>query len=874
MAITPEIYEKKRDELIELLENVLKLPKKWERMPLINDSAPKRQETVKDLEQIRSKLKANQFKIVLVAAFQGGKSTTFNIFCDGREISPVGCMLKTSACILQARNIDEREENQNERALIQWRTNEELCMGFVELLKTQFILLGSSRFSDNTFNQIAKNLDLDSKEDRKLLKKAVDGEWKIYHDGRRKYKSADIDILRIATIVSEFYNDEKLKVLKSEPEFDIKDIGSLLTFAEDWDARWEERGINGFKFEEVVFAFIGHVECFLHSKNLSRLGCVVVDCPGLFASPWDTEVARIAMFGADAIWFLIGGDRQIGQDGLEVAQWLSDNKMDHKLFYSINGKGISRELIESRIIPANVAALKKIGLNAEQSDLALYNAFLALRAVQGKELIDGNLPTHTEKKIIEHALKFGYPRVDNIRDAWIRPVRKSLETMRPGEFTTIETDEDGNELTKSKIQKIDDNTINVVLKESELEPTLVRIERHLVENRAETILVFGGSEKAKETLDKFEGILKNIINAADSSLDKLNDQKCKAQQKLKDFEEEYEKIVAPLKNEGLDNIITKDFIDRILKPALDSGCDCSAKRIWEEALTWENLRGAVSGWFGGNTDTGVKNIAKTIVEEEFTKKIKIGVEFWIQEHYQNRNDIFNATVIPLIVMIENQLKSKWEGVSADDLDTLSNVYPPRYKPNIIFDGDDVVEESLEGVDSAVRTANNLIVKTLMTIASAMIATLLAVIFTPATWPLLISAGSIALIVGVIMGAKTQEYAINKIADSLKKNVHNVIDAEVKIPQDIYKNEEVSIKKEINKFVSKFRKNYIKAFDDGISNMKKRFNSNYEEAKKIVEKEQCDRDAIAHESQIVLTDIRELNEEISNFGSEVSKLVKR
>ena len=157
-------------------------------------------------------------KVAITGAFHAGKSMTFNALCDGREISPVGCMLKTSACIIEARNIDEREENQNERALIHWRSKEELCLGFVQLLRPQLIVLDSGRFSDKTTEQIAQLLDLDSINDRNLLKKAVEGEWKTYQGGRRKYKSGDIDILRIATIVSRFYDCPELKSLSSKSD--------------------------------------------------------------------------------------------------------------------------------------------------------------------------------------------------------------------------------------------------------------------------------------------------------------------------------------------------------------------------------------------------------------------------------------------------------------------------------------------------------------------------------------------------------------------------------------------------------------------------------------------------------------------------------
>ena len=65
-TMTPDVYETKRNDLIVLIENILKSATK---LPA---------KSRKELEETVKKLKRNSFEIVLVGEFQGGKSTLFD----------------------------------------------------------------------------------------------------------------------------------------------------------------------------------------------------------------------------------------------------------------------------------------------------------------------------------------------------------------------------------------------------------------------------------------------------------------------------------------------------------------------------------------------------------------------------------------------------------------------------------------------------------------------------------------------------------------------------------------------------------------------------------------------------------------------------
>ena len=118
-------YETRRNELLKLLERTtgLEIPKEY----------------AKELADIRKKCLENQFEIVLVAQFQGGKSTTFNTLCDGRDLSPRGLGgggIKTSAAIISAQNISDGEtkNGMDEWAEITFKSKYEIQYGMFDIL--------------------------------------------------------------------------------------------------------------------------------------------------------------------------------------------------------------------------------------------------------------------------------------------------------------------------------------------------------------------------------------------------------------------------------------------------------------------------------------------------------------------------------------------------------------------------------------------------------------------------------------------------------------------------------------------------------------------------------------------------------------------
>ena len=237
------------------------------------------------------KLRADSYTLVLIGAFQSGKSTLFNYLCDGRELSPVGPNgggLRTSGCKVIARPIPEGDE---ERAVITWRKPEELLAA----LGTTLIKYYEKPSSAAALT--AKEVDLDNGEDRdKLASFAI----KELTNPGASLSGEERELLRFTLVVCRFYKQfaEKCKAgaSTSTPEAAV----AFTSYPQDWEKKWvltkeqdNWKELSEFAEEEVNFAFCGGVELYIDSPVLRSIGCSIIDCPGLFISKWDTEKVKL-----------------------------------------------------------------------------------------------------------------------------------------------------------------------------------------------------------------------------------------------------------------------------------------------------------------------------------------------------------------------------------------------------------------------------------------------------------------------------------------------------------------------------------------------------------------------------------------------------
>lgn len=503
-------YENHRNELLALLNEAAKLeiPEKY----------------ADELRQTARKCQEDAFEIALVGEFQGGKSTTFNALCDGRDISPRGHGIKTSAAVVTAQNIagDETKDGLAEWAEVTFKTAPAIVLGMSTLLRRP--LADSDEFrrlhadlSDEAFTEAVADSDrfpslvnLDDPSHRAILQTAVDALWERWNHNRASLSDDELDELRIATQQLRFYDTPEYRAMTAKTVLGVGEFQKLIAFPKDWAIRWTDGADSAFTLEEIAFVFVHSVLVRLHSENLRRLGCRITDCPGLFANAYDTKVAERTIANADAVWYLINGEKQIGQKDLEIVRKIAAMGMLGKIAATCNLKG-SHEQKMAEILPATTAALTNAGHNVE---VLPYNARLAFLAMQGSLLLD------PARKADFTAMDESNMRVD-AKDKtgtavpsamWVKMVSRLGVTT---ELADIEA-----------IDALDEDSAALVRRESLLDGILSRLETEIIPKKARSILVDKGSDRAAKALGAYEGVLKGMEDAAEA---KENEWKAKAE---------------------------------------------------------------------------------------------------------------------------------------------------------------------------------------------------------------------------------------------------------------------------------------------------------------------------------------------------------
>lgn len=509
-------YEQKRNELIGLLNetSTLKIPEKY----------------AQELAASAKKCLENSFNIALIGEFQGGKSTTFNALCDGRDISPRGLGgggIKTSAAAISAQNI---ADNETKEGLLEWaevtfKTPYALALGMHDILGNK--LANNSNFramcqmKDDDFNlpeSFASLFNIEDDRHLQFAKEAIAGTWREWEQDRAKFSEDELDQLRISTLVTRFYGTPGYKKMIQKTVLPIDKFQNLVAFPKDWAIRWGDGVDASFNIEEISFVFLDSVLVRLHSENLERIGCRITDCPGLFANAYDTNVAMKTIHNSDGIWYLINGEKQIGEKDLKIIKTINGMGMKDKINATCNLKGPHEQKI-NEVMPVTKQTLQNAGYSVE---LFPYNARLAFLAAQGKLILEH--PEKFSEKDKECMIVDAKPKAGTEPDPkkmWVKMVN------RLGGSTELENLED--------ISLLDEDSVAEVRNASYLDDILGRLEHDVIEKKAKSILIDNGSKRAAGALLQYEGDLEAIETAAkqheDEALAKLDE----ARKELDDF---------------------------------------------------------------------------------------------------------------------------------------------------------------------------------------------------------------------------------------------------------------------------------------------------------------------------------------------------
>lgn len=427
-------------------------------------------------ENPADKLKADTYTLVLIGAFQSGKSTLFNYLCDGRELSPVGPGgggIRTSGCQVTAHSIKEGEK---ERAEITWRSPAELLSALGSCLIEYF------EEPSSPYTLTEKEVNLASEQDRaKLAGFAV----QKLTDPEEKLSDNDRELLRFTLIVCKFYGQFAARCSSGKSTCSLEESVKLSSYPQDWCSKWQyieetqDWSLPGFTADEVNFAFCGGVELFLDSPILRSLGCSIIDCPGLFISKWDTDIATRCIKEANAILYMFGGNKAMTQEDLAALKTAVQLGGRHKIIFGAN-LHVARVQWDNILQNAIIPTLKMNGF-----DNPVVHNFHSAIALRSRELM-----------LCE------YDMLSPMSEAAIKlDIALDKEDMEVIEFLRSQLNQHISNLTRGRMNLANfADDYNVLDQFSGVPAFVSSANEFVVRNRAVSILVHEGTQQISDSL--------------------------------------------------------------------------------------------------------------------------------------------------------------------------------------------------------------------------------------------------------------------------------------------------------------------------------------------------------------------------------------
>ncbi len=710
-VITPTFYSKKRDELISLIDDTLKVPGLSEQV-------------IKDLKATKKKCLENQYNIVLVAQYQTGKSTTLNALCGGREISPRGAMSKTSACKIEVKNLADSKAE--EYAIVHWKTDKEILLNVKEIIERK-IKIEDLGLTPNNLS-VCENITLGNEKHRMLVKKVLINEYNKLKLSFNVEDSEKKEIIRIAILSITYYSHEIIRRFVKQDKYSIDEIGNLCVFPDSINK------IEDIKPEEAVFSYVSSIECFIHSQHLARLGCTFTDCPGLFASAWDTKVTYDSLPDANAILYILSGEKQAGKQDVDANLSFKRMHLNSKIFFAINAQKPSK-------ITQNILQKDKELIN--QEDIYVFNAQLFFLANIGKLYLDNRIDDYTIKRFNDLAsyTSFG----GSFQDYWINSVKTIGESILNSKLRNI--------------SELNDNSIDIVLNESNYHDVFDPIEQFIVKDKAHSILIDKGINKLIKELSivedllikKEQDIFKDVANCEKEYLNALS--------AYSSFEKEVNQLLQDSFSASIRETIVSDGYDKIARDInvlkrlsmnmAISVSDIIRKDHKKDAL---QIKSAIKRAKKKNVNIeelddlspkekealkSIKDDISPVVKRIVDEEIKASVTTWANSIFSGENEKYKEYVIPEIEKLASKIRREWKRTLEEDSSLKAfSTNPPSDSVNSFKDelpnyGDAIgtVRLNEQSYEESVSIAQKAIIeKIIIAITAAFIYTVIVFIF--------------------------------------------------------------------------------------------------------------------------------------------------
>ncbi len=523
----------------------------------------------REVAELARKLREDQFRIALVAPFQSGKSTTFDALLGGEEVSPRGDNTSTSATIVHGRHTTDPALVG--RSEVTWKNDAELLLMLPEkLLVPHLADLAPERFAAE--GAALDDLRLNDPRDLDLLRRATEREWARYREKPRGYGSDNLDLLRAAYVMVHHYGNAHLRALQARQGLlrTEEEVEPLVRFPRGWARRFDPSKPEPEPFDdaETTFLFVKKVTCYVDSPALAALGCSVVDCPGLFANRYDTSVTLEELGNCDVAWVLLG-EKAVADTERKQIKAVAKAKPGAMVF-SLNMRPEKpKRIYEEKIRPADVARLNQtLPTPITAEDCLLYQARLALTAVQAGRLRAGTLPEPTQAQIMRRG-----EEIADEDEPFESPLAV-LEALAQDDLEALGVLEDEE---VSSLSFTDPQGVAIARRESGLDTVVETLQRNVVVNRGRIILKTNGSDRLRRAVDALRTDTERHAQDLREGLAAAEARVAEKQKRLDAYVRVCDEQFAALANmAGLAADLEEEFLARVAGP--------TRKETLEEAL--------------------------------------------------------------------------------------------------------------------------------------------------------------------------------------------------------------------------------------------------------------------------------------------------
>lgn len=650
------IYEKRRDQLLPLLQRGAEF------LTAQPDAQPSWIKAANEMRATADRLLANCFNIVLLADMQGGKSTVFNtIACEGRELSPVGCGIRTSGCLVRAQNLPD--PNADERAEVTWRTSPEIVASFDSVLLPHFQTLAPERFKAPTEKGaeailasgcLADKLNLEAPIDLDLLRQAAERERDRWREDKRSYAGADeqgrLDVVRIALLIAAFYRHEEIVKLRQRNNFKPEEVSRLIRYPERWEERWDSGNgdPHAFRWNEITFVFVREVNFHLHAPKLKKIGAALVDCPGLFASRFDTQVADNALAGADAILFLVPGEKQASLSQLEVLQNIRNRGREEVLFFAWNMR--TQRVSAERMLADLKAKLASHGFKVPANNYFILHAKLALRAEQAARLLDGGLDLHTREAIASTDMEGGAPEeVD--QKIWDDVILLQCNSFPRRELLREQTEA----------------TLKTIHAKSGLFSFVAQCQDYVVRNQARFVLVENGAKRVMRDLERVEKDLQQREVQVIRESEGYQAQVGAAEKELKNFEDRCDSVLRTFESDAPNKALAEEFVLQLDADLRQEIGNQITERIFAKVIGWELL------WKGLFRKKEIESEINAISCQILARAIDDRFSAWLATIQNGTSPAYRREIAARVDKVRRGIEEEWRKVGTLNVELLQGM---------------------------------------------------------------------------------------------------------------------------------------------------------------------------------------------------------